>query len=102
MKKFSDRLKELRGTRSQSEVADLLGIKQNAWSRYELGAATPGADMLIQICTTFGVSADWLLGLSDDRGGVSPSEASELVTQIKSLESRVRSLESSTSFGRCG
>lgn len=46
-------------------MASLLGMKQPMWARYEQGITTPGADVLHHICITFGVSADWLLGLAD-------------------------------------
>ena len=62
MKTLAERLKEIRAGRTQSEVAKLLGIKQTAWSRYEKGIAMPGGEMIIHICNTFSVSADWLLG----------------------------------------
>ena len=65
MKTLAERLKEIRAGRTQSEVAELLGIKQTAWSRYEKGIAMPGGEMIIHICNTFSVSADWLLGLTD-------------------------------------
>ena len=64
MSSVAERLKEIRAGRSQSEVAQMLGIKQTAWSRYENGAAIPGGEMILHICNTFSVSADWLLGRS--------------------------------------
>lgn len=67
MKSISDRLKELRGTESQSAVAKRLGISQQGWARYETGKILPGAEIIRQICSKFNISADWLLGLSDVR-----------------------------------
>ena len=61
---FCERLKQLRGERSQAEIANILGIKQQNWARWESGAVMPGAETLHHICATFHVSADWLLGLS--------------------------------------
>lgn len=49
-------------------------MKQQEWARYEHGDVLPRADKLQQICRILAVSADWLLGLTDnpsvDRGGV--------------------------------
>jgi transcriptional regulator with XRE-family HTH domain len=74
---FTARLKSARGSWSQQVAADKLGIKQQAYARYESGSSTPGIELLTQICRHFNVSADWLLGLSDERnpsrGGVSVS-----------------------------
>ena len=68
MTKLAMRLKELRGTSSQKEMAEAIGIKWNAWARYERGEVCPSADMLAQICIAHACSADWLLGLPE-RGG---------------------------------
>lgn len=62
---IGDRMRELRGPSSQREMADAIGIKQNAWARYELGGALPGAETIIKICREHDCSADWLLGLKD-------------------------------------
>ena len=68
MSVLSERLKELRGTTSQSEMAAVLNMKYQQWARYEKGIVAPGADILANICRVHAVSADWLLGLSDERG----------------------------------
>lgn len=94
MNLVATRLKELRAGRSQAEVAKLLGIKQTAWSRYENDAAIPGGEMILQICSTFAVSSDWLLGLTDERtpGGAVTSDA-----RIAELEKKVIRLEGENS-----
>ncbi len=68
MSVLSERLKELRGTTSQSEMAAALNMKYQQWARYEKGVVAPGADILAEICRVHAVSADWLLGLRDERG----------------------------------
>lgn len=67
MSVVSDRLRELRGPTSQSEMARTLGIVRQQWIKYETGQSAPGADMLAHICRVHACSADWLLGL--ERGG---------------------------------
>lgn len=67
MSDLGNRLKELRGSQSQREMADPLGIKYQQWAKYERGEVAPGADMLKQICLVHACSADWLLGLREDR-----------------------------------
>ena len=55
-------------------MADAVGIKWNAWARYERGDVSPGAEILTRICKIHACSADWLLGLTDscsDRQNVS-------------------------------
>lgn len=62
---LGQRLKELRGTSSQSEMADAIGIKWQSWARYERGDVAPGAEILANICRVHACSADWLLGISN-------------------------------------
>jgi transcriptional regulator with XRE-family HTH domain len=66
MSVLSDRLRELRGSSSQKEMADELNMKQPQWARYESGASVPGADIIEKICRVHACSADWLLGLKDN------------------------------------
>ena len=65
MEHFCERLRELRGAKSQAEIARLLGVKQQNWARWENGVVFPGAETLHHICVAFHVSADWLLGLPE-------------------------------------
>ena len=62
---FSSRLKEARNGLTQTQAAEKVGLSQQGWARYELGKVMPGAEAIHQICSSFGVSADWLLGLSE-------------------------------------
>ena len=81
MKKIFARLKEVRGDLSQVAAARKIGICQQGWARYERGGATPGAEVIVQICSKFNVSADWLLGLSDHRNGTCTPVADPALTQ---------------------
>jgi len=65
MSDFSERLKYARGDRSQRCIALAVGIKQQAYARYESEKATPGIDILAKLCRELGVSSDWLLGLTN-------------------------------------
>lgn len=66
MSDLSKRLRELRGASSQSEMATALNMKYQQWARYEKGEVIPSATVIANICRTHAVSADWLLGLSDN------------------------------------
>ena len=65
MSVVSERLRELRGPTSQSEMARTLGIVRQQWIKYETGQSAPGADILARICRVHACSADWLLGLKE-------------------------------------
>ena len=61
------RLKELREERrlSQDGLALKLNVSQSTISAYEIGDRTPDLETLIAIAQFFGVSLDYLAGLSD-------------------------------------
>lgn len=76
-----DRLKQLRENvrLSQEELADQIGISEPQIWRYEKGESSPRADILTKLSSYFGVSADYILGISDNpvislSGELSPKE----------------------------
>ena len=64
-----DKLKELRriAGKTQTAVANDLGISQQAYGHYEVGRRTPDADMLRRLADYFGVSVDYLLGREEEQ-----------------------------------
>lgn len=50
-------------------MAKKLNINQQTYARWELGDRQPKLQDLCAIALHFGVSADWLLGLSDTMSG---------------------------------
>ncbi len=51
----------------QQDLADVLGVKRQTISLYMTGQSMPDAEQLRKIARFFEVSADWLLGMTDDR-----------------------------------
>lgn len=81
-----DRLRVLRGSSSQSDFADKIGVKQTSYSSWERGIKDPAAQTVAQIASTFGVSADWLLGLSDHPPTpLPPDRVDELKRRIEAV-----------------
>lgn len=63
--------KRLRDTRmsyglTQQQVADHLGLSLRVYQGYEQGVRRPKFEALIDICRLLNVSADYLLGLTDE------------------------------------
>jgi len=54
------RLRELRGDRSQQEVADAIGVSKMAVSKYETGLSIPGDDMKIALADYYGQTVEQL------------------------------------------
>ena len=61
------RLRESHEGEKSHAFAKRCGVKPQQLSRYESGEQLPGADRLAVFARAAGVSADWLLGLSDER-----------------------------------
>ncbi len=88
MKQFSQTMSELRKERgiSQRKAAADLKISQALLSHYENDAREPGLDFVCRACRYYGVSADYLLGLSAD------SSQSASIAELESLVGELRAL----------
>ncbi len=66
---FGTRLKELRKVKNltQQELANKVDLVKSSISAYEKGLKYPSVEVLIKLCNCFNVSADYLLGLSDEK-----------------------------------
>ena len=67
-KVFAKRVRQLRLEKGvpQQQVADALGISKPGYQNYEYGNKTPSFAVLPLLADYFNVSADYLLGRSDD------------------------------------
>ena len=66
---FSERLKQLRDEQelSQYELADALKLSRGLLGNYEQGRREPDYDTLIFLASYFGVSTDYMLGITEER-----------------------------------
>ncbi len=62
------RLREIREKKklTQTKVASYLNCSQQVYSNYELGQRDIPTDVLINLVKLFDVSADYLLGITDN------------------------------------
>ena len=63
---------------ARSVISDLMGLPQRALAQYEQGARAPTAASLAKISVFYNVSADYLLGLTNERREVSTSPTKNL------------------------
>ncbi len=65
--KFFPRLRELRvrAGYSQSEIASVLDMQQNQYSRYERGDRELPMHLFVRLAVYYGVSLDYIVGLSN-------------------------------------
>ncbi len=58
---IGERIRELRGYRTQEEFARLMGVSQAQLSKYELGQSAPPLGFLTRAASNSGRSVDWIL-----------------------------------------
>lgn len=97
LSKFSEILSKMRKERgvSQKKAAADLGISQALLSHYEKGIRECGLDFVIKCSKYYGVTTDYLLGVSENRNGMS----SYVLANITSTDGRsAKALAQSTKY----
>ena len=89
--KFAANLGELRHEKglSQRQAAVELGVSQALLSHYETDAREPKLDFVVKVCDYYGVTTDYILGRTSERGdGASrlSAQVSELVGSLQELK----------------
>lgn len=87
-----NRVKELREEKGwrQSDLAGMLGVRQQAVSKYENGSIDLDTDTIRRLCEIFGVTADYLLGFSVQRAARLPEEDAELLAAYHAAPDSIR------------
>lgn len=94
---FGMKLKALREMRelSQDDLAAVIGINRSTISQYESSGTYPSVEKLILLARYFGVSSDYLLGLTDsdrfDLSGLTDDQAlavQEIIRQYELLNAQ--------------
>ncbi len=87
---IGSKIKELRkqSGMTQYELAKKLGISASAVGMYEQGRREPDNDMILRLCSVFGISADHLLGKCDEDVSVKKeiSEVFDEFTRMLSMQ----------------
>lgn len=52
---------------TQKQIGEFLGISQNTYSQYEIGVLNYPVDVIIKLAQFYGVSTDYLLGLTNEK-----------------------------------
>lgn len=67
--KYYPRLRELRirAGMNQTDLADVLDMQQNQYSRYERGERELPMHLFVKLAEYYNVSLDYMVGLSDTR-----------------------------------
>ena len=67
MNSFLKRLESLQGATPTAAFARQLGVNQKTLDHLVKGERKPSVEIVVAICSKLNVSADWLLGLSDEK-----------------------------------
>lgn len=81
--KIGAQIKQLRlaAGMTQRELAQRINVGNTTLSQYESGARVPSDEVKLKIATVFGVSVDYLLGVTDSRELTSPTPAPSAAAQ---------------------
>ena len=89
-----NRLKELREEKGmkQLELAAILSVSQNTISRYEGGERDLNTGTIAMLCKIFGVTSDYLLGLSAQRSMQISDEDAAIVAAYRAADDDARAI----------
>lgn len=92
---FNKRIKELRRSLglNQVEFGRLINVTKQCVSNWENGNIQPSIDMVIKISKTFSVSADYILGLSNEQTLDVSGLTNEQILHIQHIINDIRSIQ---------
>jgi len=76
---------------SQRRAATDLGISQALLSHYENGAREPKLEFVVKACDYYVVTADYILGRTEERG----DQALMLMAELKGIAEEIKNVRSS-------
>lgn len=96
---ISERLKKIRTTdkMKQKELCDKIGVMITTYSGYENGKHDVPAEIIVRVCDTFDVSADYIIGRTDNPKGLyfdsEDSSVSDLQKKIDEVQKQLDALK---------
>lgn len=97
---FGEKLKDLRGIRTQEEVAKAIGISRARYSHFENGRNEPDLELIPKIADYHKVTTDYLLGRSEDPRLTKEQDqkATEMAKKLEKLISELADTEQDKAF----
>ena len=86
-----NRIKDLREDRDlrQLDVAQAVGIDQRSLSNYETGKTNPDSETVIKLASFFGVTCDYLLGVSN----VNLMDHRAVIRELSDIKQRLEEIQ---------
>ena len=89
---FKEKFSELLRDADTDKLANTLEVSQSALRQWSNGFTLPTCDKLIKMSKYFGVSTDWLLGLSEHRNQKEVDSLIASIHELDGLETKEKSL----------
>ena len=88
---YNNRIRQLREDRDlrQIDVAEKTGIDQRTLSNYETGKTNPDSYAIIKLAQFYGVSCDYLLGVTE----YNILDLKDFADELKKISTRIDSLQ---------
>lgn len=83
---------------TQQQLADRIGCPRNTLQCWETDRRSPGCEALAELCRAMDVSADWLLGLSEEPGQCQTLASSKEEVTVSMASVKVESASSTESI----
>lgn len=80
----------LRANLSQQNVADTLGISQQAYANYEAGKREPNNEALSKLSDLFNVTTDYLLGKTDIKSPPAPEGFDPMDVDMREIIEKIK------------
>ena len=86
-----NRIKDLREDRDlrQLDVAQATGIDQRSLSNYETGKTNPDSYAIVKLAQFFGVSCDYLLGVTD----TDLTTPNDILNELEDIKKRIDAIQ---------
>lgn len=86
-----NRIRELREDRDlrQIDVSNATGIDQKTLSNYETGRTNPDSSAIIKLADFFGVTCDYLLGITERN----IQNVNDLIDELEEIKNRIDGIE---------
>ncbi|MBQ7232779.1 MAG: helix-turn-helix transcriptional regulator [Bacillales bacterium] len=89
---IGQRLKELRGKKTQAEIAEQIGISRARYSHYENGRNNPDVEIIKKLAEYYGVSIEHIIGVSEDKYDPNQLTQKEIHDIEKDLDKMINNL----------
>lgn len=79
---------------TQEQAGRYVGVSTASIGGYETGVATPPADVMLRLCSQYGVTADYVYGMESRRtiilDGLTPEQEEKIDSVVKIIESLIK------------